>query len=259
MSSSVPSFARSDARRRQREHAGGSIRRGIGLIAFWAGTLLAGTAAYQIFEGWSSQRNALAVLENQRLKKRAPQSSELRSELPPLPIASSFQSEASDTPLVPAPTPVKPLARPLVGDLVGRIRIPGADLDLAVFEGVSEDILRRGPGHVPGTGLPTGGSNCVIAAHRDSFFRPLRKVKVGDRLFLTGETGEEREYRLAHSQIVSPDQVGVMAPTPTDQVTLVTCYPFDFIGRAPYRIVWQALPVDSEERLAEGPRSDNSP
>ena len=167
---------------------------------------------------------------------------------------------ASDRPSIPEPPPVEAIPQPLMGDLVGRIRIPRANMDLAVFEGVSEDVLRRGPGHVPGTGLPTGGSNCVIAAHRDSFFRPLRRLKVGDRLYLTGETGDEREYRLARSQIVSPEEISVMAPTPTDQVTLVTCYPFDFIGRAPYRMVmvWQPLPETSEEKFAEGSPSNQS-
>jgi sortase A len=127
-------------------------------------------------------------------------------------------------------------------------------MDLAVFEGVSADVLRRGPGHVPGTGLPTQGRNCVIAGHRDSFFRRLADVKVGDRVFLTGEEGE-REYRLTRRRVVSPTEISVLAPTEAEQVTLVTCYPFTWIGPAPYRIVWQALPVASVAKLAEGPPS----
>jgi LPXTG-site transpeptidase (sortase) family protein len=260
VSKTIPSVERSIRRRRQ-ERAGGSVRNRIGLSAFWAGLILSAAAAYQIYEGWSSQRNALAELERQRLLRVAAEPRSDLPDLPALPVRSSFSSYSAGFPSFPVIQlqPVRPMPRPLVGDVIGRLRIPGANIDLAVFEGVSDDVLRRGPGHVPGTGLPTGSSNCVIAAHRDSFFRPLRKVKVGDRLFLTGETGEEREYRLAHSKIVSPQQVSVMAPTPTDQVTLVTCYPFDYIGPAPYRMVWQALPVSSEARLDERPTAENSP
>ena len=120
-----------------------------------------------------------------------------------------------------------------------------------MFEGVTEEVLRKGPGHVPGTALPTAGSNCVISAHRDSFFRKLARVRIGDSVFVRGEEGE-REYRLASRRVVSPSEVGVLAPTEEEQVTLVTCYPFHWIGPAPYRIVWQALPAASSLR-AEAP------
>ena len=142
---------------------------------------------------------------------------------------------------------------PAPGDLVGRIRIPRVGIDLAVFEGVSSDVLRRGPGHVPGTALPTAGSNCVISGHRDSFFRRMAGVKAGDSVFLSGEGGE-REYRLVDYRLVSPTEVEVLAPTDGEQLTLVTCYPFRWIGPAPRRLVWRALPAESgAERPRVGP------
>ena len=159
-----------------------------------------------------------------------------------------------DAALVPVPEEVPSEPAPADGDIVGRIRIPRVGIDLAVFEGVTPDILRKGPGHVPGTALPTSGSNCVITAHRDSFFRKLADVRVGDAVFLSNEEGE-REYRLTRRRVVSPREVGVMAPTEEEQVTLVTCYPFRWIGPAPYRLVWQALPAASSVRTeaAAGP------
>jgi sortase A len=139
---------------------------------------------------------------------------------------------------------------PAAGDIVGRIRIPRVGIDLAVFEGVTADVLRKGPGHVPGTALPTSGSNCVITAHRDSFFRRLADVQVGDAVFLSGE-GVEREYRLASRRVVAPSEVGVLAPSDEEQLTLVTCYPFRWIGPAPERVVWQALPIASFAKRPE--------
>jgi sortase A len=159
--------------------------------------------------------------------------------LPELPI----QKWRPDPVLEDAPAPA-------AGDIVGRIRIPRVGIDLAVFEGVTADVLRKGPGHVPGTALPTSGSNCVITAHRDSFFRRLADVKVGDAVFLSGEGGE-REYRLASRRVVSPSEVGVLAPSGEEQLTLVTCYPFRWIGPAPERVVWQALPVASFAKRPE--------
>jgi sortase A len=151
-------------------------------------------------------------------------------------------------PLRSMPSPRDP--EPKEGDVVGRLRIPRVGMDLAVFEGVGENILWKGPGHVPGTALPTAGSNCVISAHRDSFFRKLADVRAGDAVFLSGENGE-REYRLASRRVVSPRETEVMDPTDTEQVTLVTCYPFRWIGPAPQRVVWTAVPVQST--AARGP------
>jgi sortase A len=135
------------------------------------------------------------------------------------------------------------------GDALGRIEIPRIGMDLAVFEGASEATLRKGPGHISGTpwtgGLPVG--NCVIAGHRDSFFRPLEKARIDDVVRLTGQGGV-RSYRLVRRQVVKPRDLSALASTAEPRLTLITCYPFRWWGPAPLRLVWTA------ELLESGPR-----
>ncbi len=150
--------------------------------------------------------------------------------------------EAGDAapPMKPAPSP-----EPRRGELVARLRIPRIGLDVFVFEGVGEQTLRRGPGHVPETARPGAPGNCVIAAHRDSFFRPLEKARPGDLVVL--ESGRSRRtFRLARRAIVEPTDLRPLAPSSGDKLTLLTCYPFAWIGPAPQRLVWEAAPADDD-------------
>ena len=146
-------------------------------------------------------------------------------------------------------TPPGP-ARP--GQAWGRIEIPRIGLDLAVFEGVASATLRRGPGHVPGTASPgpAGPGNCVIAGHRDSFFRSLSRLRAGDLVLVRGPDGSVADYRLDSRRVVAPEEVSVLAPTPGRRLTLITCYPFRWIGPAPYRLVWTASPADPATHAA---------
>jgi sortase A len=141
----------------------------------------------------------------------------------------------------------RPAERPPVraGDAWGRIEIPRVGLDFAVFEGDSDDTLRKGPGHVPGTASPgdgRGAGNCVIAGHRDSFFRRLAEAREGDLVRVRGPEGAS-SYRLESKRIVRPEDVSVLAPSAQGRLTLVTCYPFGWIGPAPYRLAWSAVPI----------------
>jgi LPXTG-site transpeptidase (sortase) family protein len=125
-----------------------------------------------------------------------------------------------------------------------RVVIPRLGMDLAVFEGVSEKALRRGPGHLPGTpcpGLSSAEGNCVLTGHRDSFFRPLVNAREGDLVVL--RAGERsRRYRLVRKIVVRPEQTELASPTGGTRLTLLTCYPFRWIGPAPLRLAWQAEP-----------------
>lgn len=132
------------------------------------------------------------------------------------------------------------------GELLGRIAIPRVAMDLAVFEGTSDAVLRKGPGHLPGSewpGLRSSRGNCVIAGHRDSFFRKLRRVRSGDAVILTDRSGSSHVYKLVGSRVVHPETISVAAPTRDERLTLVSCYPFTWTGPAPYRIVWTAKPA----------------
>jgi len=111
-----------------------------------------------------------------------------------------------------------------------------------VIEGDDAADLKLAPGHIPGTALPGQHGNIGIAAHRDTFFRPLRFIRKGDLIGLTTLTGTYR-YRVVSTQIVTPDDVQVLGPTKTDTLTLVTCYPFYYVGSAPKRFILRAEPL----------------
>jgi sortase A len=141
--------------------------------------------------------------------------------------------------------PSEPLTAPQVlpalgaGDLVGRMEIPRLGLSVVIVEGVGKRDLKRAVGHIPGTPLPGQPGNASVAGHRDTFFRPLKDIRVDDRIVLTTEWGEYR-YRVLWSRTTTPDDVGVLDPTPKDVLTLVTCYPFYYVGPAPDRFIVRA-------------------
>jgi sortase A len=108
-----------------------------------------------------------------------------------------------------------------------------------VVEGISAKILRRAAGHIPGTPLPGQRGNVGISAHRDTFFRPLRNIKQNDIIELTTLLGEYR-YRVVSTRIVGPNDVAVLEGSGNEVLTLVTCYPFYFVGAAPDRFIVRA-------------------
>lgn len=122
----------------------------------------------------------------------------------------------------------------------GVLRIPKLKLEVPVYEGTSDFTLNRGAGRIEGTaGIDSASGNIGIAAHRDGFFRPLKDIAVGDTLLLETLT-TTREYRVTRLDIVKPDDVSVLAPTTSATITLVTCYPFYFVGSAPQRFIVHA-------------------
>lgn len=136
--------------------------------------------------------------------------------------------------------------RPHRHSLVGRIEIPRIGLSAMIAEGDDAGTLRRAVGHIPGTALPGEPGNVALAGHRDTFFRPLRKVRKNDEIVLTTVDGSYR-YRIGSLQVVGPDDTRVLCPGHQPTLTLVTCYPFDFIGAAPKRFVVQAYRIGRGE------------
>jgi sortase A len=116
------------------------------------------------------------------------------------------------------------------GDLYGRLEIPRLNLSVMVMEGVADKTLRLGAGHIPGTDI-------AIAAHRDTFFRPLKDIRVNDTIKVKTLEGVT-DYRVVSTEIVGPNDTDVLQQTNT--LTLVTCYPFYYIGPAPKRFIVQA-------------------
>ena len=120
------------------------------------------------------------------------------------------------------------------------LRIPRIGLEVPVLEGTDDSTLDRGAGHIEDTPVPGADGNTGIAGHRDGFFRGLKDVVPGDALELDLRSGTER-YRVERIWIVAPDDVSVLDRTPARSVTLVTCYPFYFIGSAPQRYIVRAV------------------
>ena len=119
------------------------------------------------------------------------------------------------------------------------LRIPRLGLEVPVLEGTADSTLDRAVGHIEGTARPGKPGNVAIAGHRDGFFRALENVTRGDVLELVVPGGIHR-YRVDRLSVVGPRDVRVLAPTRTPQLTLVTCYPFHFVGPAPRRYIVQA-------------------
>jgi sortase A len=131
------------------------------------------------------------------------------------------------------------------GEVLGRIRIPSAEMDWVVFAGSDDATLEKGPGHVPGTAMPNqdyGPNNCVLTAHRDSHFRRLGWLRKGHVVELE-TSGRTKKYRVVSREIVTPETVRVLAPTKKPRLTLITCYPFTWVGPAPKRLVVIAEPI----------------
>ena len=113
---------------------------------------------------------------------------------------------------------------------------------MVVIEGIDRTTLRRAVGHIPGTALPGHPGNVGLAGHRDTFFRPLKDLRIKDEIRLSTLKGDFK-YVVASITIVDPDDVGVLAASRENVLTLVTCYPFYYVGPAPQRWIVRARQV----------------
>jgi len=125
------------------------------------------------------------------------------------------------------------------GELVGRLVIPHLHLRAMVREGSGEDTLDLALGHIPGTAFPGQRGNVGIAGHRDTLFRGLRKIAKDDRILFQTLSGSYL-YQVETTAIVRPQDVAVLDAGDTPEMTLVTCYPFRYVGPAPRRFVVKA-------------------
>jgi len=191
---------------------------GIGLIGFWIGMRLdswfGGAAAVEAFE--KARANSLPV---------------------ELPVDTALWAEDR----------IEEYRQSLEHDFdppLAILRIPKIDLEVAVLEGTDELVLNRGVGHIAGTPPPGETGNIGIAGHRDGYFRGLKDIAVGDLIVIETLEGPA-DYAITELLIVEPPDVWVLDPTEVPSVTLVTCYPFYFVGSAPQRFIVRA------ERIAD--------
>jgi sortase A len=130
-------------------------------------------------------------------------------------------------------------ARPAQGAAMGRIEIPRLGVSAVVRAGSDARTLRLAVGYIPGTALPGEAGNVGLAGHRDTFFRRLRDIRPDDEIRITTPEGVFR-YVVQRTNVVKPTDVWVLDPTSYPALTLVTCYPFSYIGSAPQRFIVRA-------------------
>jgi sortase A len=172
---------------------------------------------YQLYEGW-------------RFDHEAPAASTAPEEKPAaLPVVLPDPDHGARPPKNSGSTSV-----------IGRISIPRLHLSAIVEEGVDDVTLSRAVGHIPGTALPGETGNIGIAGHRDTFFRALKDLQPNDEIDFTTHAGRFH-YTVESLRVVEPDNVGVLKSEGGQTLTIVTCFPFNYIGNAPHRFIVHAV------------------
>ena len=128
------------------------------------------------------------------------------------------------------------------GSPIGEMEVPRLGLKAIFVQGDSPRILRHAVGHISETALPGESGNVVLTGHRDSFFRPLRSIQPGDAITIKTLDGEF-EYRVESTEVVLPSDVQVLQPSNENTLTLVTCFPFYYVGAAPKRFIVRARQI----------------
>jgi sortase A len=202
---------------------------------FIAGILVLGYVVVTLLDAKIYQAQEARSFERTRQKERQG----LRSVKP------FTGSESPATPLLPVglsqPDRASAQGRETVSRSAawGRIKITSIGLSSMILEGVAPETLRRGVGHIPGTALPGEPGNIALAGHRDTFFRALRNIRKDDEITLETLDGSYR-YRVDYTQVVAPEYIEALNGSSDAILTLVTCYPFAFVGPAPKRYIVRA-------------------
>lgn len=192
--------------------ARGRLMRRLEAACWWCGFALVGAALAIAGDALWYQRQATATL---RAAPAAP---------------SALAAPAASASAVPAGTPL------------ARLLVPRLGTRVVVAEGTDDAVLRRAAGRLPSSGRFDDDGNVVVAGHRDTFFRSLEAIRAGDRVVI--ERGGRRvDYEVEWAAVVEPNRVEVARDAGYPALTLVTCYPFEYVGEAPYRFVVRARRV----------------
>lgn len=205
---------------RIRSHALGPMRRMIGVMH--RVTLLAGAclmawplliAAQSAYAQWSGSRELARLLPQETI-------------------------------VVPKPGVPRAASRFTRGAVLGKFEIPRLELSYVLLEGTDHKTLDKSIGHIEGTGQIGESGNIGIAGHRNTHFRKLEWIRRGDEIILTSRSGEAHRYFVEWARLFTPTDVQVLDPSQGPAVTLVTCYPFEYVGSAPLRFIVRALPAE---------------
>ncbi|MFD1173676.1 class D sortase [Oceanobacillus picturae] len=194
----------------------------LSLLLIVAGLVLLGVGGYQWFHTAQAQKNSLAEAQTLLDEGQKVQTNEGSTE-----TAKEFA--------------------PQTGDTAGILYIPRLDAELPIVEGTDEDDLAKGVGHYKGTAYPGQNDQIVLSGHRDTVFRSMGELELGDHLTVKLPYGDFT-YEIVDTKIVDADDRTIISPTaPEEVLTLTTCYPFSFVGSAPDRYIITALPVETEK------------
>lgn len=141
------------------------------------------------------------------------------------------------------------------GDMLGELQVPRLGLNAIVVQGDSTADLRRAVGHLSSSALPGEWGNVALAGHRDTFFRPLRDIRLGDSITIKTRA-RSFEYVVESIEVVAPTDIRVLEPSTGHDLTLLTCFPFHYVGPAPKRFVVRARQLDG--RMPEAPAIMNA-
>ena len=139
---------------------------------------------------------------------------------------------------------------PKLDGFLGELSIPKISLAVPILPDYDSDSLLKGIGHVKGTALPGGLGNMGLAGHRDTYFRPLRNITAGMDIRVTDLNGTYH-YSVDSTEVVTPEQVSVLDIGQRPELTLITCYPFNYVGAAPKRFIVHAHLISVEADSSE--------
>jgi sortase A len=233
---------------------------GLAGIGYYAYTL-ADEYVYQSFQNWAFDQGIAGranVTFTDYLSERTLLGFLVRGNRSNAIPAIATKAEAPDS------EPQKTIAALAHGAVLGRLEIPSLHLSAMVREGVDDKVLRVAVGHVPATALAGQRGNFAIAAHRDTLFRALKNIGSGDLVTFQASDGNAYQYRVAATQIVRPSDVSVLRADGGGLITgggsiqgmpklltMITCYPFSYIGSAPKRFIVEAKLIENEEASKE--------
>jgi len=232
-----------------------------GLIVFGAAAL--GYSAYVLEDAREFQASALRSFEKARTEAPASEpelDASSASEAAPAeaPPETAERAEPAESMIQPRNATISTHEGNVQDDVIGRLRIPRLGIDVMVADGDSNVVLRRAVGHVNGTPFPGETGNVGLAGHRDSFFRPLRNIRDGD-LIAIDTLSHQYQYKVDWFAVVEPENVSPLAASDTNELTLVTCFPFDYVGSAPSRFIVRAHQFSEHAPGSQGPEDTRDP
>jgi sortase A len=213
----------------------GRLSRWARIMFLAAGAAMLGYCVIVVIDSWVSQlyerQQFDQALKNSKTAAVVPQSGEAMA-AGPVPSTASTAFGAPSAAVAGSVIPGR-------GGPLGRMDIARIGLQVMIMEGIDEGTLHKAAGHIPGTAMPGERGNIAIAGHRDTLFRALRNIRQGDEITLTTLSGSMR-YRVDSLTVVRPEDTEALYDNNADTLTLITCYPFSFIGSAPMRFIVRA-------------------